>query len=224
MECPGCNTDFNDDWDAFLFSRNEVSISICPVCHLRHVEVYVYGADSRHNDQCTRTVAFKETPVGKTPVVEVAFDCQELYILPKIAFDYYTTPVVKEVSVSVPEDLAKDCREAHKILGDSPRSSALLARRILEKILRDHGHKQGTLNAQLGSLANSKELSSIDIAKLHAVRNLGNIAAHFTEKSQALLDVEPGEAELCLQIVDELFTHYYVNPAEANRINLKINK
>ena len=224
MECPGCNTDFNDDWDDFLFSRNEVNISICPVCHLRHVEVYVYGADSRYKDEFTSSVAFKETSVGNTPIVEVAFDCQELYMLPKIAFDYYKTPVVKGIPASVPEDLAKDCREAHRILTESPRSSALLARRILEKILKDHGHKQGTLNAQLGSLANSKELSSIDIDKLHAVRNLGNVAAHYTENSQTLLDVQPGEAELCLQIVDELFTHYYVNPAEANRINLKINK
>ena len=224
MECPGCNTDFNDDWDDFLFSLNEVSISICPVCQLRHVEVYVYGPESRYKDEYTRSVAFKETPEGKTPVVEIAFDCQELYILPEIAFDYYKTPLAKDISTSVPKDLARDCREAHIILSDSPRSSALLARRILEKVLKDNGHQQRTLNAQLESLANSTELSSIDMDKLHAVRNLGNISAHHTVKSHTLLDVEPDEAELCLQIVDELFAHYYVKPAEANRINLKINK
>ena len=222
MECPGCNIDFNDDWDDFLFSRNEVNISVCPACRLRHVEVYVYGPDSRYTDQFTKSVAFKETLAGNTPVVEVTFDCQELYVLPKIAFDYYKTS--KEIPASVPGDLTKDCREAHKILRDSPRSSALLARRILEKVLKDNGHKESTLNAQLKSLANSKELSSIDIDKLHAVRNLGNISAHHTENSNTLLDVDPGEAELCLQIVDELFTHYYVNPAEANRINQKTQK
>ena len=222
MECPGCNIDFNDDWDDFLFSRNEVDISTCPACHLRHVEVYVFGPEDKHSNYLTKTISSKETPAGKTPVVEVTFDCQELYMLPEVAFDYYK-PFV-DIPDSVPGDLARDCREAHSILHDSPRSSALLARRILEKILKDNGHKQSKLYAQLESLAKSNELSSIDMDKLHAVRNLGNISAHYKEKSQTLLDVETGEAELCLQIVDELFTHYYVNPAEASRINSKINK
>ncbi len=140
-----------------------------------------------------------------------------------IAFDHYKKSAIKEIPASVPKDLARDCREAHTILSDSPRSSAFLARRILEKVLKDNGHKQSTLYAQLESLAKSNELSSIDMDKLRAVRNLGNISAHYTEKSQTLVDVETGEAELCLQIVDELFTHYYVNPAEASRINSKIN-
>ena len=224
MECPGCNIDFNDDWDAFLFSRNEVNISTCPACHLRHVEVSVFGPEDKHSNYLTKTISFKKTQTGNTPVVEVTFDCQDLYMLPKIAFDYYKTPIVKEIPASVPEDLANDCREAHKIFRYSPRSSALLARRILEKTLKDNGHKQSTLYAQLESLAKSNELSSIDMDKLRAVRNLGNISAHYKEKSQTLLDVETGEAELCLQIVDELITHYYVNPAEASRINSKINK
>ena len=224
MECPGCNTDFNDDWDDFLFSRNEVNISVCPACGLRHVEVDVYGSHSRYTDYFTKTVAFKETPSNSTPVVEVTFDCEELYILPKIAFDYYKTPAVKEIPHDVPGDLAKDCMEAHKILRDSPRSSALLARRILGKVLKDNRHGQRKLNDQIGSLAKSKELSSIDIEKLHAVRNLGNISAHSMENSNTLLDVDPGEAELCLQIVDELFKHYYVDPSKANRINQKNKK
>ena len=221
MECPGCNINFKDDWDHFLFSQNEVSISVCPTCGLRHVEVYVYGPDKRYGHELTRSVAFKETPAGSTPVVEVTFDCQEPYIFPTIDFDYYRTPVFKEIPDSVPVGLANDCREARKIIVDSPRSAALLARRILEEVLRNHGHEQSNLYAQIESLENSKELSSVDVEKLQAVRNLGNIAAHYKVKMNTLLDVELGEAELCLQTVDELFTHYYVVPAEVNRINQK---
>ena len=221
MECPGCKINFNHHWDDFLFSRNEVNISVCPACHLRYVKVYVHGPDNRYNKPYTTTVSFKEAPLDETPVVEVAFDGQNLYVLPNIAFDYYKTPKFKEIPDNVPHDLARDCMEARKILADSPRASALFARRILEKVLKDHGHNGRTLYDQLRSIENSKELLTIDIEKLHAVRNLGNISAHYTEKSQTLLDVEPHEAELCLQIVDELFTHYYVTPAEVNRINQK---
>ena len=219
MECPGCNINFNDDWKDFLLSWNEVGISVCPACHFSHVEVRC--SDKYYGRTLTMSVADKETPVGNTPVVTVTFDCQGLYILPTIGFDYYRTPVFKEIPDSVPRELADDHREARNIIGDSPRSAALLARRILEKVLRDHGHEQRTLHDQIVSLENSKELSSIDVEKLQAVRNLGNIAAHYKERMNTLLDVELGEAELCLRTVDELFTHYYAVPAEVNRINQK---
>ncbi len=139
MECPSCYTNFNHDWDDFLFSRNEVKISVCPACHLRHVTVYVYGPADRYDVYHTQTVAFEETPEGKTPVVRVTFDCWELYMIPEIAFDNYKTPARKEIPSSVPPDLAKDFGEAHKIVRDSPRSAALLARRMLEKVLDDQG-------------------------------------------------------------------------------------
>ncbi len=87
MECPGCETDFNDNWDDFLFSRNEVTISTCPVCHLKHVEVRVLGPENKYSSHLTKTICYSKPLVGKTPVVEVTFDCQELYILPEIAFD-----------------------------------------------------------------------------------------------------------------------------------------
>ena len=182
MKCPSCDVNFNADWDDFLFSRNEVHISACPACQLRHVEVHVYGPENKYTNASTKSIAWKEARAGRTPVVEVAFDCQELYILPKIGFDYYRTPVTKDIPPSVPTELKRDFMEAHKVLKNSPRSSALLARRILEKVLTDNGHKKRTLKAQLESLANSKELSSIDIDKLQAVRNLGNISAHYIRK------------------------------------------
>ena len=42
------------------------------------------------------------------------------------------------------------------------------------------------------------------------------------ERADTLLDVEPWEAETCLEVIDELFNHYYVKPAEVARINQKV--
>lgn len=52
---------------------------------------------------------------------------------------------------------------------------------------------------------------------LDAVRHFSNFAAH-PEKDIAtgeIIDVEPGEAEWCLEIVEKLFDHYFVQPARA---------
>jgi hypothetical protein len=49
---------------------------------------------------------------------------------------------------------------------------------------------------------------------IDAIRNIGNFAAH-PQKSQSsgeIVDVEPGEAEWNLEVLDMLFDHYYVKP------------
>jgi hypothetical protein len=49
------------------------------------------------------------------------------------------------------------------------------------------------------------------------IRNFGNFSAHpITDQTtlQVIL-VDPGEAEWCLDILEELFDHYYVKPARA---------
>ena len=49
------------------------------------------------------------------------------------------------------------------------------------------------------------------------IRNFGNFSAHQITDQTTLqvLAVDPGEAEWCLDILEEMFDHYYVKPAEA---------
>ena len=61
---------------------------------------------------------------------------------------------------------------------------------------------------------------------IDAVRNFGNFSAHpITEMSSLqIVEVEAEEAEWCLEIVEQLFDHYYVRPASnAKRID-ELNK
>lgn len=50
-----------------------------------------------------------------------------------------------------------------------------------------------------------------------AVRNFGNFSAHpITDQTTLqIIDVDPHEAEFCLEILEALFDHYYVRPAAA---------
>ena len=50
---------------------------------------------------------------------------------------------------------------------------------------------------------------------LHAVRTIGNFAAHPIKSTSTgeIVDVEPGEAEWNIEVLESLFDFYFVQPA-----------
>src|SRR5271169_5669088 len=58
-----------------------------------------------------------------------------------------------------------------------------------------------------------------------AIRNFGNFAAQkiTDQTSLQVIDVEPTEAEYCLDVLDSVFDHYYVRPAQAKRVKDALN-
>jgi len=114
----------------------------------------------------------------------------------------------------VPEHIRKDYDEAAPVLQLSPKASAALSRRCLQAVLKEAGHtKFRDLSDQIDEILN--QLPSYVATNLDAIRNIGNFAAH-EQKSKltgVILDVEPGEAERNLDVLDSLFDHYYVRPA-----------
>ena len=125
------------------------------------------------------------------------------------------------VPTEVPEEFAEDYREACLVLADSPKASAALSRRCLQHILREKAHVKHPNNladAIKEVLDDPKVLTEI-AESLDAVRNIGNFSAH-PNKSQntgEIVDVEPGEAEWCLETIEILFGHYFVRPADIQR-------
>jgi hypothetical protein len=63
----------------------------------------------------------------------------------------------------------------------------------------------------------SKAIPSTLRVTVDGIRNFGNFSAHpITDvTSLQIIDVEPHEAEWCLEILEEMFQHFYVRPAEA---------
>jgi hypothetical protein len=117
----------------------------------------------------------------------------------------------------VPRDVASLFEEASVVLPVSPRASAALSRRCLQQVLSEAGGApKGDLFNQIEQVVNSGALPSHLVDSLHAVRAIGNIAAH-TQKSTTtgdVVDVEPGEAEWNLDTLEGLFDFYYVAPAK----------
>ncbi len=107
----------------------------------------------------------------------------------------------------------------------SSKASAALSRRCLQAVLREKGNtKAKDLDKQIEEVLPT--LPSYIAENLDAVRNIGNFAAH-QQKSQTtgvILDVEPGEAEWNLDVLDELFDFYYVQPEMARKKREALNE
>jgi hypothetical protein len=126
----------------------------------------------------------------------------------------YTRPVTPEV----PNPYRQDFTESYKVLADSPKASAALSRRCLQMIIADKlGTTKRDLYYQIEEVIASGNLPSYIVDGLHAVRNIGNFAAHPSKSTSTgtIVDVEPGEAEWNLEVVEMLFDFCFVQPAIA---------
>ena len=125
----------------------------------------------------------------------------------------------RPVDAAVPEDLKADYFEAMNVLPMSTKASAALSRRILQAVLSRQGYRETSLAKQietvLGEQDPRRRLPSTLHETIDAVRNFGNFSAHPITDSTSLqvIDVEPGEAEWCLEIVAAVLDYYYVKPA-----------
>lgn len=132
-----------------------------------------------------------------------------------------TVGAYKPAPLEVPPSVAEDFNEANLILGISPKASAALSRRCLQAILSAQGHNSKNLvdqiDAALSESDASKALPPSIKDNLDAIRNFGNFSAHpITDKTTLqVVAVEEGEAEWCIEILMDLFDHFYVGPAKA---------
>lgn len=126
----------------------------------------------------------------------------------------------------VPDVLRSDYVEARKVIKISPNASAMLARRCLQRLLREHmGIKGKTLADEIRSASERNLLPEFLREDLDSVRLVGNFGAH-PEKSietGTIVDVEPGEAEWSLQVVEAMFDLLFVGPEKSKQRRHALN-
>jgi hypothetical protein len=121
------------------------------------------------------------------------------------------------LSPNVPPEFGNDYIEACLVFADSTKASAALSRRCLQYILREKaGVKKSDLSKEIQEVLDSKSLPSDLADAIDAIRNIGNFAAHPLKSTNTglILDVEPGEAEWTLDVLEQLFDFYFVRPAQ----------
>jgi len=123
-------------------------------------------------------------------------------------------PARSPLPPEVPEEYAADYREACLVLADSPKASATLGRRCLQGLLRGRFKvKHGNLSDEIEEVL--PQLPSHLGEAVDAIRHVGNFAAHPMKSTHSgeILDVEPGEAEWSLDVLESLFDFCFVQPA-----------
>jgi hypothetical protein len=201
LKCPHCKTSFHEDWKATILAGGKYywhsQIAICPACDKDIVRVGL-------SDSNALPAKWQQVfPIGSN-----------------------RGPVAAEV----PAEIAADYTEAALVLPISAKASAALSRRCLQSVLGQAGYTQKDLSQQIDAVLAEQDTRKALPSGVHsivdAIRNFGNFSAHgITDKTTLqIIDVQPHEAEYCLDILDAVFDHYYVKPAEAKRMKDALNE
>ncbi len=192
MKCPYCLESFHDqattnDLGEDKFSEFTAVTRVCPACGRMIVHMHERFEKDRGGNY-----------------------------LAQRAFALHPRSMAREsLHPSVGDEFAQDYREACNTLADSPKASAALSRRCLQHILREKaGVKKQDLAREIQEVIDSGKLPSYISESLDAIRNTGNFAAHPMKSTNSgeILEVEPGEAEWNLDVLESLFDFYFVQP------------
>lgn len=109
----------------------------------------------------------------------------------------------------IPRPILDDYNEACLILNSSPKSSATLARRCLQGILRDFWKvKPGKLSEEIEQTQD--KIDPLTWEAIDSVRKVGNIGAHMQKDINLIIDLEPNEAELLIGLIETLLRDWYI--------------
>ncbi|MBV7478244.1 DUF4145 domain-containing protein [Pseudomonas sp. PDM31] len=109
----------------------------------------------------------------------------------------------------VPLAIRQDYEEACKIRDLSPKASATLSRRCLQGVIRDFkGIVKGRLIDEINALQDDVDADTW--AAIDAVRKIGNIGAHMEKDINEIIDVDPEEAQLLIELIETLIKDWYI--------------
>ena len=204
MKCPHCTVEFYANYESGMMGpMSEAGIAwsykytTCPSCKESIIKIGLAEPDPE-------------------------YEYRELYFLSE---DLVYPFCIQRIRMpdAVPEHISEDYQEACSILDRSPKASAAMARRVLQSVLREQGYKSGKLNDQiktvLGERNTGNTLPEVLKGRIDVVRNVGNMSAHpFTARDGSeIIDVSKSDADLCLDIVGEVISHYYSDHSDVEQ-------
>lgn len=109
----------------------------------------------------------------------------------------------------IPEVIREDYYEACRIRDLSPKASATLARRCLQGMIRDfHGITKTRLKDEIEEMKG--KIDPVVWDAIDAVRSVGNVGAHMEKDINLVVDVDPGEAQALISLIESLLDDWYV--------------
>ena len=200
MKCPHCNVEINPNFSEYFINNDvdsywSIFYMTCPNLDCKRLIIELGSGTPRRNQH--------QQVIGITP------NEGKRYVRP---LSSNRPPVPNEVE----KEFSEDYLEACLILSFSPKASAALSRRCLQNILREKAKvKKGNLADEIQEVIDDQKLPSHLSESIDAIRNIGNFAAHPMKSTSTgeIVDVEIGEAEWILDVIEALFDYYFVQPA-----------
>ncbi|MGO4348140.1 DUF4145 domain-containing protein [Paenibacillus sp. MCAF9] len=134
--------------------------------------------------------------------------------------------VTKTLSDEVPAMFRSDYDEAVLVLPISCKASAALSRRCLQNFLHNKLNiRKKNLAHEIDEFLATQQVPTVILDAVDAVRNIGNFAAHPLKNTNTgeIVDVEPGEAEWLLEVLDLLFDFYFIQPKKLEERKTALN-
>ena len=208
----------------FCYDRSFCSISVHDLPEDEDGDWYIR---SQHCDSCGRVSIFLgryvlESEETTSETAERRYTSEDVLRVRPLGADRRPAPP------EVPSDLAEDYNEAITVLNVSPKASAALSRRCLQALLIQCAgvDEKQPLAHQIEAVLSSRQLPSYIAKDLDVVRQIGNFAAHpiKSQKTGEITQVEPGEAEWTLNVLESLFDFYFVQPTIAEEKRDRLNQ
>ncbi len=198
MKCPHCITSVHESWTTAANLGGDADGD----WHVLHMT----------SPECRRIVVRLDLyRPGETPQVQMIV--------------YPRSSIRPPLSPDVPSPYRDDYRDSCAVLPDSPKASAALSRRSLQQLLREKAEVEpGNLSGEIDQAM--EQLPSQLAGAIDAIRNVGNFAAHPLKDTNTgeIVDVEPGEAEWLLDVLEQLFDFYFALPEILSRKRAKLNE
>jgi hypothetical protein len=216
MKCPYCSTTVKVNYrETFIASHPD---------QLDHGYEVAYGTCP----QCSRPiVVLREGRVGTIVpegIEEYAYPTVENIEHEEIIYPKHAT---RSVEMEVPDDYRTEFLEACSVVQLSPKASAALSRRLLQAVLREEFNiKHGSLAKEIEDFIQREDVPPYLSKAVDAIRNIGNLAAHPIKDTSTgeIVDVEPGEAEWLLEVLESLFDFAFVQPKRLEERRQKLNE
>lgn len=158
-------------------------VMVCPNCNDIHLAVSLNKAD------------------GKPEKLKIGAELESWQLMP-------SSNAQKQPSY-IPKAVVNDYEEAYQVLESSPRASASFARRALQKMIRNfHNAKDENLLLELQSL--EPLVTADEWQALKGLMAKGKTADHMKQDTNQIVEIDDGEAERLIAVVEYLFEQWYV--------------
>nr|WP_154928270.1 DUF4145 domain-containing protein [Pantoea agglomerans] len=201
--CPHCNVAAvirDNDWSYAKFDLNSSD------------QVYCYnlvGITCPNPDCHEAVITLEQIPYwispgsGSTEIL-LHSGTKILPIIPSVSKDR-----AKTYPSYIPVAILNDYKEACAIAVQSPKASATLARRCLQGMIRNYWDvKPDTLHKEIQAIED--KVDPLIWEGIESIRKVGNIGAHMEKDINLIIDVNPEEADLLIQMVEMLLDDWYV--------------